>query len=101
MPGDGTASTFPPRRSRCPPWGVRRSRRPRRAGVGGRPPCFGGKAPEVKGPNDVVSDPKDAETLEMTADVVVRMTISHLILPSGEPHLNAARLATAALRPMS
>ncbi|MFH9395149.1 hypothetical protein [Streptomyces sp. NPDC017556] len=39
--------------------------------------------------------------MEMTADVIVRMTISHLILPSGEPHLNAARLATAALRPMS
>ncbi|MFE5521520.1 hypothetical protein ACFQ9Q_27940 [Streptomyces virginiae] len=34
----------------------------------------------------------------MAADVIVRMTISHLILPADEPHLTAQRLATAALK---
>ncbi|MEU7121937.1 TetR/AcrR family transcriptional regulator [Streptomyces zaomyceticus] len=41
---------------------------------------------------------QDAETLEMAADVIVRMTISHLILPAEEQHLTARRLATAALK---
>ncbi|MGW7195659.1 TetR family transcriptional regulator [Streptomyces chryseus] len=38
------------------------------------------------------------EALEMAADVIVRMTISHLILPAGEPQFTARRLATAALK---
>ncbi|MER5308520.1 TetR family transcriptional regulator [Streptomyces sp. NPDC002773] len=38
------------------------------------------------------------ETLEMTADVIVRMTISHLVLPAAEPHITARRIATAALK---
>lgn len=38
------------------------------------------------------------ETLEMTADVIVRMTISHLILPADAPGITARRLATAALK---
>ncbi|MFD7763413.1 hypothetical protein [Streptomyces microflavus] len=41
---------------------------------------------------------QDAQTLEMATDVIVRMTISHLILPVGEQHLIARRLATAALK---
>ncbi|MEV4950030.1 TetR family transcriptional regulator [Streptomyces sp. NPDC053755] len=36
------------------------------------------------------------EALEMTADIIVRMTISHLVLPDAEPHVTARRLATAA-----
>ncbi len=38
------------------------------------------------------------ESLEIAADVIVRMTISHLILPADEQHLTARRLATAALK---
>ncbi|MFD3333067.1 TetR family transcriptional regulator [Streptomyces sp. NPDC058700] len=38
------------------------------------------------------------ETLEMTADVIVRMTVSHLVLPAAEPRITARRLATAAMR---
>ncbi len=38
------------------------------------------------------------ESVEMAADVIVRMTISHLVLPADEPHLTAGRLATAALK---
>ncbi|MFF9914699.1 TetR family transcriptional regulator [Streptomyces sp. NPDC013457] len=41
---------------------------------------------------------QQAETLEMTADIIVRMTISHLILPAAEPHVTARRLATVALK---
>jgi len=44
---------------------------------------------------------QDTEALEMTADVIVRMTISHLILPAGDQHLTARRLATAALTLLS
>ncbi|MFE9740315.1 TetR family transcriptional regulator [Streptomyces sp. NPDC006477] len=40
------------------------------------------------------------ENLEMAADIIVRMTISHLILPAAEPQVTARRLATAALRPL-
>ncbi|MFB6823141.1 TetR family transcriptional regulator [Streptomyces virginiae] len=39
-----------------------------------------------------------AESVEMAADVIVRMTISHLILPTDDPHLTARRLAAAALK---
>ncbi|TXS50087.1 TetR family transcriptional regulator [Streptomyces sp. t39] len=42
----------------------------------------------------------DAATLETTADVIVRMTISHLILPAGDKQLTARRLAGAALQLM-
>ncbi|MFD6115471.1 TetR family transcriptional regulator [Streptomyces yangpuensis] len=38
------------------------------------------------------------ESVQMAADVIVRMTISHLILPADEQHLTAQRLATAALK---
>ncbi|WP_078848516.1 MULTISPECIES: TetR family transcriptional regulator [unclassified Streptomyces] len=38
------------------------------------------------------------ESLHMAADVIVRMTISHLILPADEQNLTAQRLATAALK---
>ncbi|MEV0992385.1 TetR family transcriptional regulator [Streptomyces sp. NPDC049949] len=38
------------------------------------------------------------DSLQMAADVIVRMTISHLILPAGEQDLTAQRLATAALK---
>ncbi|MCX5583255.1 TetR family transcriptional regulator [Streptomyces erythrochromogenes] len=38
------------------------------------------------------------ESVQMAADVIVRMTISHLILPTDEQHLTAQRLATAALK---
>ncbi|MFJ3833675.1 TetR family transcriptional regulator [Streptomyces sp. NPDC090046] len=38
------------------------------------------------------------DSLQMAADVIVRMTISHLILPADEQHLTAERLATAALK---
>ncbi|WP_079188358.1 TetR family transcriptional regulator [Streptomyces sp. CB02009] len=38
------------------------------------------------------------ENREMAADIIVRMTISHLILPAAEPHVTARRLATAALK---
>lgn len=38
------------------------------------------------------------ETLEMTADVIVRMTISHLILPTAEPRITARKLAVAAAK---
>ncbi len=41
---------------------------------------------------------QDADALQMAADVIVRMTISHLILPADEQHLTAERLATAALK---
>ncbi|MEU0669249.1 TetR family transcriptional regulator [Streptomyces lavendulocolor] len=39
---------------------------------------------------------QDMEAVEVAADVIVRMTISHLVLPGGEPRLTARRLATAA-----
>ncbi|MGW5849287.1 TetR family transcriptional regulator [Streptomyces sp. NPDC055254] len=39
-----------------------------------------------------------AAALEMTADVIVRMTISHLILPAAEQHCTARRLADAAVK---
>ncbi|MEW2587866.1 TetR family transcriptional regulator [Streptomyces virginiae] len=38
------------------------------------------------------------ESVRMAADIIVRMTISHLILPADEQHLTAQRLATAALK---
>ncbi|WP_261992676.1 hypothetical protein [Streptomyces sp. adm13(2018)] len=38
------------------------------------------------------------ETLAMAADIVVRMTISHLVLPAAEPRITARRLAAAALK---
>ncbi|MFC9816989.1 TetR family transcriptional regulator [Streptomyces virginiae] len=38
------------------------------------------------------------ESVQMAADIIVRMTISHLILPADEQHLTAQRLATAALQ---
>ncbi|MFD3549117.1 TetR family transcriptional regulator [Streptomyces sp. NPDC058655] len=41
---------------------------------------------------------QQAESVELAADVIVRMTISHLILPADEQHLTAQRLATAALK---
>ncbi|MEU7006394.1 TetR family transcriptional regulator [Streptomyces sp. NPDC046332] len=41
---------------------------------------------------------QQTETLEMTADVIVRMTISHLILPATEPRIIARKLAVAALK---
>ncbi|MGA5421938.1 TetR family transcriptional regulator [Streptomyces lavendulocolor] len=39
---------------------------------------------------------QDMEAVEVAADVIVRMTISHLVLPGGEPRITAHRLATAA-----
>ncbi|MEV7446259.1 TetR family transcriptional regulator [Streptomyces sp. NPDC091204] len=38
------------------------------------------------------------ESVELAADVIVRMTISHLLLPSDEKHLTPQRVATAALK---
>ncbi|MFJ6940588.1 TetR family transcriptional regulator [Streptomyces sp. NPDC101132] len=38
------------------------------------------------------------DSVHMAADVIVRMTISHLILPADEQDLTAERLATAALK---
>ncbi|MGW6842938.1 hypothetical protein [Streptomyces sp. NPDC054958] len=41
---------------------------------------------------------QQTEAVELASDVIVRMTISHLILPADDKHLTAQRLATAALK---
>ncbi|MFD3324911.1 TetR family transcriptional regulator [Streptomyces sp. NPDC058701] len=40
---------------------------------------------------------QDRESIEVAADITVRMTISHLILPTKPPQQTACRLATAVL----
>ncbi|MEV5433980.1 TetR family transcriptional regulator [Streptomyces sp. NPDC052701] len=41
---------------------------------------------------------RDEELIDMAADIAVRMTISHLLLPGADPQLTAKRLSLAVLK---
>nr|WP_244903095.1 hypothetical protein [Streptomyces ambofaciens] len=41
---------------------------------------------------------RDEELINMAADITVRMTISHLLLPGAEPRPTAQRLTAAVLK---